>query len=714
MNDLENKAKDIDLFEKMKPKDISLERARVNDIFKLKRDPKELDSSNFGMSRAYHDTIRTNNIKEGSSTAAPHNNFAGQGSLKYNFNYDALSKWQPNKSYCDAIIEISKDVAGTQLTYEDDLAPAMGFLSNLFSDMSYRVEDNEISRLNQHIPQIDMIEKRMQKGGDWMNNIGAISNFYQSSFYERQNQVCSDSGNNLLEKKPEEYYQAETLTQAQLFTNIDIAADTVSWTRATKTISYVDTAANNLRTLIDVNDVVQFTFNGISLLCRIRNKTGFGGGNGTFIVDRDFGADVGAGLINVVLPNPILYKLRPRETLVSTYNTTAEVFPNVTVANDTVQWVQQSRTIIVRDDPTANVESINLRCLLKTGDYLRCVFNALTLTCKVESILYNVSTRANAAANAFIQKGEYMISVDQNFGADVDQGAINAGDPIFMLYSYGRNVIETNINRNVKIMKLQWTPPLSIFRQNKALPANFKNTLELFVNTNLYKTSCVESKYSSKTDVDHGGTDYKIRLLDFVFRPYKITGGDRISDDTYYLDLDEIQCQKKPILSSSSEINLDVQPSCMGLCIAMQDISAGSNTLYSASKFKIRDNEELNLTSYHINYAGYQLPTPDPIIDYTTLNVDKISDLWYKDQIYNGAINKDSQESLSEWIERGIYLYHPFPKSGEDRSTNVNIDLNFSALTDNVSNLLLFSFYKKVAILRIENSKLIEVRTENS
>ena len=87
--------------------------------------------------------------------------------------------------------------------------------------------------------------------------------------------------------------------------------------------------------------------------------------------------------------------------------------------------------------------------------------------------------------------------------------------------------------------------------------------------------------------------------------------------------------------------------------------------------------------------------------------------------IYNGQYFNDSPPSLSEYRSKGMYMYHPFPKTASSKNTRVYVQVNFSDLNDyqgvqQEPFLLLFSHYKKVAVLTVENNRIVGVETYNA
>jgi hypothetical protein len=142
------------------------------------------------------------------------------------------------------------------------------------------------------------------------------------------------------------------------------------------------------------------------------------------------------------------------------------------------------------------------------------------------------------------------------------------------------------------------------------------------------------------------------------------------------------------------------------------------------SKFLIRDEIQRNLERYYIRYE-WQSPTPDFEGELVRLGDgntssddlgkrDLLRDLYLRTKIYDGSYFMENPESLEKYRSRGMYIHHPFPKSASSKNTRCYVQVNFSSLNDKDGNaqepfLLLFSHYKKVVVLNVQNGRIIGV-----
>ncbi len=260
-------------------------------------------------------------------------------------------------------------------------------------------------------------------------------------------------------------------------------------------------------------------------------------------------------------------------------------------------------------------------------------------------------------------------------------------------------------DRNVKAFSVIYQPPLSIFDIKHAIPGSSKHELDMvpFSDT-VYQKNAIESILADKT---HGaGNDFRFKVTNMLFYAARCDGP-IVEQDEFFLDLEETRAQISTITTANrTQFSLDISPSTHALTVAFQDESAETNTIFSQSKFKIQNSEELNLTNFYIRYSGVQKPQPDfrPLFDEAT-NTDNLVEQYARSIIYNGGYYDSSQETLDQWRERGIILHWPWPVTGTSRETRCYVSTQFSALTGS-PRLILFNHFKKVVILKYSNGSL--------
>jgi hypothetical protein len=154
----------------------------MTSIFDLKTNPNELSSANEGTSRMMYEQHPPTRDITGK-------NFPN-GAIHIRFQTSGQKWWLPSRSYIRMRARLSKS-DGTTLEINDDVAPNMGLMSNLFQSSEFRIADKVVSRVSDYMPQIDSLETRLSKSKSWIESIGASTNWWQDEQKERQKQVVS-------------------------------------------------------------------------------------------------------------------------------------------------------------------------------------------------------------------------------------------------------------------------------------------------------------------------------------------------------------------------------------------------------------------------------------------------------------------------------------------------------------------------------------------
>lgn len=284
-------------------------------------------------------------------------------------------------------------------------------------------------------------------------------------------------------------------------------------------------------------------------------------------------------------------------------------------------------------------------------------------------------------------------------------------------YSRYRNNY-TNEARNLNTFEITWTPCLSVYKLNHALPTG-RYELVLVPNPN-YKTYAIESTGSATK----ANADYYFNIKDFYHYVNTVEGA-RFDNGTYYLDLQQTSCTTRQVGTSNSlkQEQFDVSPSTYALTVAFGDTRVGTDTRVSASKFRAYDDnlvsQEGKLTRFMLQYAGQSLPNPDADTDYRT-GVDLFTQRYNDSILYSGGyFETGGAETIEEWRERGQYLYFAVPRDGTDRSTRVTVNFAMGNATTPATdlkntNLLLFAHSKQVAMVKVQDGRVTDCQLEDA
>ena len=279
--------------------------------------------------------------------------------------------------------------------------------------------------------------------------------------------------------------------------------------------------------------------------------------------------------------------------------------------------------------------------------------------------------------------------------------------------------------RNISQFEITWTPSLSIFKVDHALPSGKYELMLTPQSQGTYQRMCVESLLADKVPRLETETEdankYSISVDEMYFYAATIEGP-RADDLTYYLDLEETRCQSDEIKTNAfQQKNFDVSASTYALTAAYQDLRILNDTRVSPSVFKsfnaalTSGDVELSLQRFFLNYAGQNLPAPDADPEFKA-SVDRTTERYTQSQIYTGVYFADGgAETIETYHDRGSYYYFSIPRDGTDRSTRANVHQQFSASNADLGNtrLLLFDHSKQVARIRVASGRVVQVDLEN-
>jgi hypothetical protein len=286
--------------------------------------------------------------------------------------------------------------------------------------------------------------------------------------------------------------------------------------------------------------------------------------------------------------------------------------------------------------------------------------------------------------------------------------------------------ISSKASRRLDNVEIIWVPPLSIFEIDHGIPGSC--SLEMTLNpetSNTYQTACLESKSAAKTAGATAST-YKVSIVNLYFYT-NIVNGDRISNMTYMLDLDQIRCQTSLVTGAGpTQHPFHVSSSTRALTLAFQDSRTSSDTRASASRFKAYNtaytaDQETLLNRFYVNYSSNNYPSPDAeplFVDGTglalaTLSSDYLTNRFVDSNIYSGMYYSDGgTESIDEFLERGMYNHMITPRDADDNSNRVIVNVGFSAAPDHL-NVLLFDHSRQVAKITMVEGRVSDVILED-
>ena len=152
--------------------------------------------------------------------------------------------------------------------------------------------------------------------------------------------------------------------------------------------------------------------------------------------------------------------------------------------------------------------------------------------------------------------------------------------------------------------------------------------------------------------------------------------------------------------------------STLSLAFFVQINLAGFNTRYSPTRFVSADGREVNLSSLQITYANTTKPSTQWTSEYGA-NVNKLQQRYIDSLTECGIIHSEGgAESFKDWLQRGPYYYYSFNRDRDDRSTQVQITAQFSAVPADAQ-LFLVAMYSRVSEITVEAGAVQAVRSLN-
>lgn len=216
----------------------------MSSVFDLAQSAQELPSLNHGMAKLTYNQI------------APMRTIVGDafpnGKIIFKWDTSGNLWWIPVKSYLRMRLEITK-AGGAPLDATDDIAVNMGGMSNLWQKASVLMNKKTVSAVNQFFPQTEMLAKRLDKSGKWMNSVGEDLEYLSPYYKDRHSAIINDGVYDYHENEAKSSKSA--IPMAITANTLDAGFLAV----ATLDITAVGVgtfAAGGTTTLLDVGDVI--------------------------------------------------------------------------------------------------------------------------------------------------------------------------------------------------------------------------------------------------------------------------------------------------------------------------------------------------------------------------------------------------------------------------------------------------------------------------
>jgi len=264
-------------------------------------------------------------------------------------------------------------------------------------------------------------------------------------------------------------------------------------------------------------------------------------------------------------------------------------------------------------------------------------------------------------------------------------------------------------------IELIWRPPLGIFDVNDELSGEYKFELTPHAEGvwQKYAVEALTNRAVGTTADDFAVTIQEINMYIWTCvypSPYSGSKSLRISD---------MICNSQNLTTNSLTSKVfNVHAKNHSLTLAYQESSVGDDIRFSRSKFKIQNEEELNLVRYYIQKDGITLPDPIPRLEKQDSRVvananvngkDFMTQRYYENYAYSkGDKLLIKKEDLQEWFDAGVFFHYKWGK-GYKKSDQVIVYSNFSSAFTTNPQILLFDHYWCDISMNISNGKVVDI-----
>ena len=183
---------------------------------------------------------------------------------------------------------------------------------------------------------------------------------------------------------------------------------------------------------------------------------------------------------------------------------------------------------------------------------------------------------------------------------------------------------------------------------------------------------------------------------------------------TKQISLSELMVMSKPLSGLGNTYEFSVPSSTTALAVWFQSSAVGNNPLYPPSHFKMLKDYQNTLSGIQITYANQSKPSTKWISKFNDTQ-NELVQRYHDNMNENGLLyNPAGAESLPDFLNRGLYVLYSFEKDANDRSTQVQLSIDFSGVDqeDNAS-VYLCAIYDRQTEYTIANGSVASIRQSN-
>ena len=240
------------------------------------------------------------------------------------------------------------------------------------------------------------------------------------------------------------------------------------------------------------------------------------------------------------------------------------------------------------------------------------------------------------------------------------------------------------------------------------------------------KSQCEKSAVESDAELTFGDADTNVRLVitDFAFYACQMDGDADLESKiereyVHTIEYPDINVRKITVGGGTSAHNVTVNKGTSGVAVALQSSAAGNSNLYIPTKFLAEDKEERKIDNLSINYGGQELLVPSENYSFKEsanpfTKTNQLMEAYYRSIQHDESATCGGRPiSFKKWLSMGPLFYYSIYKAVDNFSTSMDIRITRTGTATAPRQLIVFDAFKTVAQIRVRDSRVIDVYTED-